>query len=206
MRDLVVFAAQNVVTDPPFSKLDLISCRNLLIYMGSKLQKKLLPLFHYSLNNGGFLFLGTSETIGEFSDLFATIDRKVKIYQRRETPMTGAVAMEILPLTFPPKAVDVDEHMIPRRVVLRSNKELAEKALLDIYSAAGVLINEKGDILYFHGSTARYLEPPIGEATLNILTMAREGLKLELANAIRKSASQKESVHYDRLRVKTNGR
>ena len=106
VRDLVVFAAQNVVTDPPFSKLDLISCRNLLIYMGSKLQKKLLPLFHYSLNNGGFLFLGTSETIGEFSDLFATIDRKVKIYQRRETPMTGAVAMEILPLPFPPKPVD----------------------------------------------------------------------------------------------------
>jgi two-component system, chemotaxis family, CheB/CheR fusion protein len=205
VRDLVVFAAQNVVTDPPFSKLDLISCRNLLIYMGSKLQKKVLPLFHYSLSNGGFLFLGTSETVGEFSELFATIDRKVKIFQRRETPMAEAVAMEILPLPFPPRLVDVDEHMIPRRVVHRSNKELAEKALLDTYSAAGVLINEKGDILYFHGSTARYLEPPVGEASLNILTMAREGLKLELANAIRKFASQKQSVHYDRLRVKTNG-
>ncbi len=157
VRDLVVFAVQNVVTDPPFSKLDIISCRNLLIYMGQKLQKKVLPLFHYSLNKGGFLFLGTSETIGEFSDLFATIDRKMKVFQRNETEMTGVVgAVEIPPLPFPAMPMGMEEPVIPRRGVIRSNKELAEKALLDTFSAAGVLINEKGDILYFHGSTGKY--------------------------------------------------
>ncbi len=84
IRDLVVFSEQNVIKDPPFSKLDLISCRNLLIYMGGELQQKIIPLFHYALNPGGFLFLGTSETVGEFSDLFAALDRKLKLYQRKE--------------------------------------------------------------------------------------------------------------------------
>ena len=84
IRDMLVFSEQDVIKDPPFSKLDLISCRNLLIYMGGDLQKKLIPLFHYALNPGGFLFLGTSETVGEFGDLFATLDRKSKLYQRKE--------------------------------------------------------------------------------------------------------------------------
>ena len=84
IRDMLVFSEQNVIKDPPFSKLDLISCRNLLIYMGGDLQKKLIPLFHYALNPGGFLFLGTSETVGEFGDLFAALDRKSKLYQRKE--------------------------------------------------------------------------------------------------------------------------
>ena len=84
IRDMLVFSEQDVIKDPPFSKLDLISCRNLLIYMGGELQKKLIPLFHYALNPGGMLFLGTSETVGEFVDLFAAVDRKSKLYQRRE--------------------------------------------------------------------------------------------------------------------------
>jgi two-component system CheB/CheR fusion protein len=174
--------------------------------MGQKLQKKVLPLFHYSLNRGGYLILGTSESIGEFSDLFATVDRKLKIFQRRESDMPGAVVgVDIPPLGFPPTPLGVDEPMIPRRLAALSNKELAERALLDTYRAAGVLINEKGDILYFHGPTGRYLEPPVGEATLNVLTMAREGLKLELANTIRKAVVHKDVVHKDGVRIKANG-
>jgi two-component system, chemotaxis family, CheB/CheR fusion protein len=123
VRDQVVFAVQNVVTDPPFSKLDLISCRNLLIYMGQKLQKKVLPLFHYSLNKDGYLFLGTSETIGEFSDLFSTIDRKGKIFQRKDTELLGAMAVEIPPLPFPHRVAGFDEQMIPRQATMRSNKD-----------------------------------------------------------------------------------
>jgi two-component system, chemotaxis family, CheB/CheR fusion protein len=205
VRDMVVFAVQNVVTDPPFSKLDLISCRNLLIYMGPKLQKKVLPLFHYSLIRDGYLFLGTSETIGEFSDLFSTVDRKEKIFQRKDTDMLGAVAVEIPTIPYSPRLGGYDEQLFPKRVVIRSNKDLAEKALLDTYSASGVLISEKGEILYFHGATANFLQPPQGEASLNVMNMAREGMKLELANAIRKCSSNKQVYRYERLRVKTNG-
>ena len=95
VRDMVIFAAQNLITDPPFSKIDLISCRNLLIYMGSELQKRILPIFHYSLAKGGFLFLGTAETIGEFSDLFAAVDRRWKIFRRKDTEPMGAIPMEV---------------------------------------------------------------------------------------------------------------
>ena len=94
----MIFAVQNVITDPPFSKIDLISCRNLLIYMGSELQKGILPIFHYSLAKGGFLFLGTAETVGEFSDLFAPVDRKWKIFRRKDTEPTGAIPMGLPPV------------------------------------------------------------------------------------------------------------
>jgi two-component system, chemotaxis family, CheB/CheR fusion protein len=204
VRDMVVFAVQNATADPPFSKLDLISCRNLLIYMGSDLQKKLLPIFHYALLKHSFLFLGTSETVGEFSSLFTPIDRKWKIFQRKDTEVSGAVSAEF---TAPNLATSLAGHAEDRgvRPLMRlTNQELSERALLSTYAAAGVLINEKSDILYFHGSTEKYLHPPVGEAHFNALSMAREGLKLELANAIRKASATKETVRYNRARVRSD--
>ena len=208
LRDMLVFSEQDVIKDPPFSKLDLISCRNLLIYMGTDLQKKLMPLSHYALNPGGFLFLGTSETIGEHDDLFTVVDRKLKIYQRRED-FHGArravlgrfpLAVTGADVALPPAA---GKKRHPAKLPLRA---LTEHALLQQLVQVGALVDGRGDIFYLHGRTGLYLEPTPGEAGIsNILKMAREGLRHELTAALHKAAANKEIVRTPGLRVKTNG-
>jgi two-component system CheB/CheR fusion protein len=202
IRDRVIFSEQDVIKDPPFSKLDLISCRNLLIYMGGGLQKKLFPLFHYALNPGGMLFLGTSETVGEFVDLFGTLDRKSKLYQRREE-VAGAHRTGLLPLLPGDGPVarpsgKTGESKVPVR-------ELTERALLEQYAPPSAVVNERGDIFYLHGRTGRYLEPAPGEAGMNILKMAREGLRPDLTTALHKAVALKAPVRHPGLRIKTNG-
>jgi two-component system CheB/CheR fusion protein len=208
IRDMLVFSEQNVIKDPPFSRMDLISCRNLLIYLDADLQKGLIPLFHYALNPAGVLFLGTSETVGEFGDLFAALDRKQKIYQRKEdllgthSPGRGW----FLPPMTAPDAVPLRSGELPvppRRLPLR---ELTEQALLQQVIQAGALVNAHGDILYLHGRTGMYLEPPAGEACVgNVLKMAREGLRRDLTTALHKAALTGETVLCPGLRVRTNG-
>jgi two-component system CheB/CheR fusion protein len=208
IRDMLVFSEQDVIRDPPFSKLDLISCRNLLIYMGGDLQKKLIPLFHYSLNPDGFLFLGTSESVGEFGNLFVALDRKLKLYQNRKD-IHGA-QRAILGRFMPPMtAIDV---ALPRSAAKTAGagklslRDLTEKTLLQQVAPAAALVNEKGDILYLHGRTGLFLELTPGESGINnILRMAREGLQRVLTTALHKAASRKEIVHHSGLRVKTNG-
>ena len=208
IRDLLVFSEQDVISNPPFSKLDLISCRNLLIYMGDELQKKLIPLFHYSLNPGGFLFLGTSETVGQYGDLFATLDRKSKLYQRKEVfpgAQRPAMARFLPPMTGREEAVlrAGEKKATPGKLPLR---EFTEQALLQQVAPAAALVNGYGDILYLHGRTGMYLEPAPGEAGVNnILKMAREGLLNGLTAALHNAASGKEIVRFSGLRVKTNG-
>lgn len=204
LRDMIVFSEQNVIKDPPFSKLDLVSCRNLMIYMGYDLQKKIIPLFHYALNPGGILFLGSSETIGEFGNLFATVDRKSKIYGKKNEPQKAGLYKFMPPMT----AADEPVARPPKKQVVRgkSLREITEKALIQQVVAAAVLVNAKGDILYLHGRTGSFLEPAQGEAGVNnILKMAREGLQQELATALRKAVAGMESVKCPNLRVKTNG-
>ena len=205
IRDRVVFALQNVIRDPPFSKIDLISCRNLLIYLGSELQKKVLPLFHYSLRKEGFLFLGSSETIGEFSDYFSVIDRKGRLFKRKDTGPAQRQVLDLHAPTVTDRRVDaqIARHGIPMRGP--SYREAAEKIILQNYGPTGVIINEKSEVLYIHGRAGKYLEPPSGEFTGNILSMAREGLKLELATSMRKVLAQKTEVRTEHVRVKTNG-
>jgi two-component system, chemotaxis family, CheB/CheR fusion protein len=163
---MLVFSEQNVIKDPPFSKLDLISCRNLLIYLNGDLQKKLIPLFHYALNPGGYLFLGTSETVGEFGDLFAALERKQKIYQRKED-LLGAQRAGLGRFLPPMTAIDAalprpaEKTAYPKKLPLR---ELTEQALLQQVVQAGALVNAQGDILYLHGRTGMYLEPAPGES------------------------------------------
>jgi two-component system CheB/CheR fusion protein len=205
IRDMVVFALQNVITDPPFSKIDLISCRNLLIYLGSVLQKKVLPLFHYSLKKEGFLFLGSSETIGEFSDYFSIVDRKWKLFKRRRTGLAGALILDLHAPTATDRRVEaqVTEYVAPMR---RTNyREVAEKIILECYGPSGAIINEKNEVLYFHGRVGKYLEPASGEFTGNILAMAREGLKLELATSIRRAGTERAGIRTEHVLVKTNG-
>jgi two-component system, chemotaxis family, CheB/CheR fusion protein len=209
IRDLLVFSEQNVIRDPPFSKLDLISCRNLLIYMGPELQKKLILLFHYAISPGGFLFLGTSETVGEHADLFAGLDRKAKIYQRKE--IFHGIQRAAQGRFLPPVIETMDEApsrsaariIAPAKLPLR---ELTETALLQEVVPAGALVTAAGDILYLHGRTGMYLEPAPGEAGVNnIIKMAREGLKHDLAAALNKAAGNLETFRLPGLRVKTNG-
>jgi two-component system, chemotaxis family, CheB/CheR fusion protein len=204
IRDMLVFSEQNVIKDPPFSKLDLVSCRNLLIYLDGELQKKLIPLFHYALNPSGFLFLGTSETVGEYGDLFAVLDRKWKVYQRKEDLHAAQRAGPfLLPMTVPGAPPPEARTAFPRKLPLR---ELTEQALLQQLVQVGALVNGQGDVLYLHGRTGMYLEPAPGEVgTSNILKMAREGLRRELATALHKAVAVTETVRCPGLRVKTNG-
>ena len=208
IRDSIVFSEQDVIKDPPFSRLDLISCRNLLIYLGASLQQKLILLFHYALNPGGFLFLGTSESVGESFDLYAVEDRKQKLFRRKET-FHGAqrtAGGRLLPLitasggVLPHPAAKV---MAPLKLPLR---ELTEQTLLQQLAPTAALVNRQGDILYLHGRAGMYLEPAAGEAGVNnVLKMAREGLRRDLTMALHKSVQNTEVVRCAGIRVKTNG-
>jgi two-component system CheB/CheR fusion protein len=211
IRDMLVFSEQDAVRDPPFSRIDLISCRNLLIYMGQDLQKKMIPLFHYALNSGGFLFLGSSESVGDFSDLFSTIDSKHKLYHRNsDFHTTGRGSVERL---LPRQAVisplvlnsgPPTPQFVPQ-VARLSLRELTEQTLLLHLAPAGALINSQGDILYLFGRTGKYLEPSPGEAGVNnILKMSRDGLRTELTMALHKSLSGNEIVRVQGLRIPTS--
>ncbi len=208
IRDMLVFSEQDVIKDPPFSRLDLISCRNLLIYLDAELQKKLIPLFHYALNPGGFLFLGTSESVSEYGDVFTVVDRKLKLYQRNEEAH-GAPRVTLG--RFVPPLATMAEGGVPGAgraayVDKLPLRELTERALLNQIAPAAALVNGRGDILYLHGRTGMYLEMAPGEVRVNnILKMAREGLQRELTTALYKAATRKEVVRHAGLRVKTNG-
>ena len=205
IRDMVVFAEQDLILEPPFSRLDLISCRNLLIYLNSDLQKRLLPLFHYALNPKGYLFLGSSETIGDFTELFSTINRKWKIYQR-----ASAVTSYRLMPTFQPRFSNsllrgkTDQNMQKNEPL--NLRRMMEENLLADFTPPSVLINESGEILFVHGSTGRFLEPASGEVNNNLMRMARPGFRAELSNAISKSIKLNESVHLAGLHVQVDER
>ena len=209
IRDLLIFSEQDVIKDPPFSKLDLISCRNLLIYMGAELQKQLIPLFHYALKPEGRLFLGTSEGVGEFDALFGTVDRKSKLYRRQPDShghQRGALE-HLLPAAT---SLEVASQRGLAKTAARGGKtslrELAEQAMLLQVAPAGALVNDQGDILYLHGRSGMFLEPAPGEAgTNNILRMAREGLRPGLAAALHRAVVGKEVARAQHLSVKTNG-
>ena len=202
IREMVVFAPQNLIMDPPFTKLDILICRNLLIYLTPELQKKLLPLFHYSLSPGGVLFLGSAETIDGFTDLFTTVDVKARIYRRKETILGDGP-----PVAFPSSFTTVTTEEPPPSRAQKPTvnvQTLMDQVILTRYAPAAVLTSDRGDILYFSGRTGRYLEPAAGKANLNIFAMAREGLRYELDGAFRKALGGGDAVTVKGLRVRTN--
>jgi len=205
IREMVMFATQDIIKHPPFTKLDLICCRNLLIYLGTELQKMLIPLFHYILKPDGILLLGTSETIGEFVDLFSVLDKKWKVYKRKETVSFGQEMLEFptMPLTGESTEIQVTGGLKKTREI--SILKLVQTILLESYAPPCVIINQKADIIYIHGRTGKYLEPAPGEASLNILEMAREGLRRQLASAIDKAISQEKDVTHEGLPIRNNG-
>ncbi len=210
LRDQVVFARQNVVNDPPFSHMDLISCRNLLIYLEAGLQKKIFPAFHYALKPGGFLFLGASESIGQFTDLFAPADKKQKIFSRNAAPtplfrLPLPRARETQPApgqhTPPPSA---REQGLPDAVRGEFNAQReADRISVSQFAPPGVLINAEGQVLQFRGATGAYLEPPTGKASFDVLKMARESLMLPLRAAINIAKRENKPVRREGVRVGT---
>ncbi len=190
IRDLLIFSEHSLIKDPPFSKLDLISCRNLLIYMSADLQKRLMPVFHYALKPGGMLVLGSSESIGDFAKLFSTVDSAAKIFKRKpDDPASPRIALQrVLSVPGDPGSGQ------PAKSDLRTGnklplQEIAARTVLDHFAPVGALVNERGDILYLLGRTGRYLEPTPGDASFNIFKMAREGLRGDLTIALHRSVS-----------------
>lgn len=201
IRESVIFAPHNVSMDPPFTKLDLITCRNLLIYLTPELQNKLLPLFHYSLNPRGLLFLGSSETVGSASELFAPLDAKSRIYKRREIN-PRALAIEFPTPFSPAKSGPLQPQPQRPRASLQSE---AEQLLLNQFAPAAVLTDPKGEILFISGRTGKFLEPAAGKTNWNIFAMAREGLRYELTDSFRKAVNTNETVTRRGITVGTNG-
>lgn len=204
IREMVVYATQNVIKDPPFTKLDLVCCRNLLIYLGPELQSRLIPVFHYALKPGGVLFLSPAESVGSFTDLFKPINKKCKFFQAKasiastRTLMAGGLAW-----TGDRIERGLDE--AAKKAKETNFAELAKRVLLQSYAPPSVVTDEKGNILYVHGDTGKYLRPAPGQASLNVVEMAREGLQLGLRTTIHNVATKKTQVVCKNLPVKTNG-
>lgn len=206
IREMVIFAPHNVIMDSPFTKLDILTCRNLLIYLNVDLQKKLLNLFHYSLNSSGVLMLGSAETIGNLTHLFAPFPGKTRLFRRLE------VSRELRQVEFP---TIFQHHLselsmpVPPQTKLRSSlpnlKILIESLLLQVYSPAAVLVTTQGDILYISGKTGKYLEPATGKANLNLFAMAREGLKQAISESFQKAVRQQQRIILKGVKIKADG-
>ena len=193
LRDMVVFAQHNLLRDPPFSRLDIVSCRNFLIYLVPEAQQRIIAQCHFALRPDGHLFLGNAETIGRHDDLFETVSKKWRIYRRigptrhdlvDYRPLRGSAATETAgePLTAPQEAGSTPV------------ADIARRALLERYAPASVLLDQRGRVVYFHGTTRDYLEQPPGEPTRDLLAMARDGLGLKLRGAIRDATKGDKSV------------
>jgi len=208
IRDMVLFAQHDVVLDPPFTKLDLICCRNLLIYFDATLQRKLVPLFHYSLKPSGLLMLGTSETVGKFNTLFApTGERKLRLYLRQDSGPAGAPIFLInspnrLYKSNPESPVSTPN--MPTQTP-DSLQAAADRVMLQLYAPAAVVLNAAGDIVYISGRTGRYLEPAAGKANWNFHAMVREDLRVPLAEGMKRAATQREPVQLHGLRSQVHG-
>ncbi|HAT11474.1 MAG TPA: chemotaxis protein CheB [Planctomycetes bacterium] len=201
IREMVIFAPQNLIADPPFTRLDLISCRNLLIYLNAEVQKKVIPLFHYSLLPDGILFQGSAETLGDHTDLFAQISRKHRIFRKTDS------VVRIEQVAFPSNFSGTPQTVPEARTAMRSPaslQSLADQLVLRQFAHPTVLTNDKGDIFYVSGRTGAYLEPAAGKANWNIFAMAREGLRYPLVHAFPEVLRSREPVCLRGLKVGSN--
>ena len=208
IRAMVVFAPQNIIADPPFTKLDVLSCRNLLIYLSPELQRRLIPLFHYCLNPGAVLFLGSAETVGAFTSLFGPLNGEARLFRRLETSLGAAPVEFPSSFAFPSAEASAEQGGAlhdARKVPPPNLQTLVDRLIVQRFSPAAVITTEEGDILYISGRTGKYLEPAVGKANLNILAMARDGLRYELSRAFASALRQEAAVALRGLVVGTNG-
>ncbi|TVS15455.1 MAG: chemotaxis protein CheB [Gammaproteobacteria bacterium] len=207
IRDMVLFAQHDVVLDPPFTRLDIIVCRNLLIYFTPELQRRLLPLFHYALRPGGILLLGGSETIGRFNNLFMPLESKLRLYLREDTATVGRTDLLLTP--YPPLKTGKQEpgmgELEAPKAAGDNLKAAADDVLLQVYAPAAVVVTTGGDIVYISGRTGRYLEPAAGKANWNINVMARGGLREALQGALKQAAAHNEPLHLHAIDVVAPG-
>ncbi len=202
VRELCIFARQDFTQDPPFSRLDLISCRNVLIYFGTSLQKKVMPLFHYALHPGGFLLLGSSESIGSFDELFVPVNKKQRIFCKKggvkpairefTQQSKGLVTKRALPPFFPGKVESADS---------RDLQTLTDRVLLRKYHPAAVVIDQDMNILHFRGDTSLYLRPMPGKASLNLMKMVHDDLRMDLRSLIYTAKKAQTSHRKEDLRI-----
>ncbi|TXD85227.1 PAS domain S-box protein [Subsaximicrobium wynnwilliamsii] len=200
IRDMCVIAPHNFLKDPPFAKIDLICCRNVLIYMDSFLQQKAFATFHYALKENGFLLLGKSESVGASSDLFAQVVKKEKIYSRKR--VAGR---------FRRGATELKEEVSTRKIKNQTKQEATQtdfkksaEAIMIAKAPASVVVNEQLDIVHIHGDISPFLETPQGQPTHHLLSMARDGLSFELRNAIHKASKDKIAVTTEHIPLKIN--
>ncbi|MEO8237642.1 MAG: CheR family methyltransferase [Flavobacterium sp.] len=198
IRDMCVFAIHNFIKDPPFAKIDLVSCRNVLIYFDAYLQNKVFTSFHYSLKEKGFLFLGKSETAANVQNLFEAFGKNEKIYSKKYAPG------RYIPESYKPIGINREKFEVneKKQAVETDFRKIASDLLFTKYTPAGVVINEHQEIVHFHGDTSPFLLPSPGKPNFNILKMAREGISFELRNALLKTAKQKEPIVKENIVVK----
>lgn len=201
IREMCLFSPHNIIKDPPFSRLDLISCRNLLIYLDNDLQKRILPMFHYALSPEAYLFLGSSESFGVYSDLFRVLDKSHRVFQAKLTPVASR-------LTFPLSEATRYDRTNIRAAVAAEKRPLelgktVENILLKNYAPTCVIVNDRGESVYFFGRTGKYFEPSAGIPSNNILDMARRGLRLDLRTALHKASANNEEIVHENVTVET---
>ncbi|SDE96091.1 two-component system, chemotaxis family, CheB/CheR fusion protein [Mucilaginibacter pineti] len=203
LREMIVFAQHNLIKDAPFTRLDLLSCRNVMIYLTTELQRKIIPVFHYAIIPHGLMFMGPAETIGGFTDMFTSVDPKWKIYERKEGSASVGRMIDFpfnVSRHLPAAGIKLDD--LDKIATKRSVADTFNKILLENFTPAAVLVNEKGDILYSNGKTGRFLELPHGEAVMNIHKMAREELRYVIGNIIHQARSQKGQVNIEDIKIR----
>ena len=205
VRDLCIFAKHDLISTPPFFHLDLVCCRNVLIYMGGSLQQKLLPVFHFTLKPTGFLMLGSAETVGGFADSWVPGDAKNKIYAKKKGSVVLPRFAFLANRLEQPAAIKLAPTIPVPRSDMELQKEASDRIVLNEYAPPSVLVNEDLDILHFRGHTGPFLEPSPGIASLNLLKMAREGLLVGLQSALRTVRKKNTNTRVERLRVGFNG-
>ncbi|MBC8746313.1 MULTISPECIES: CheR family methyltransferase [Paraburkholderia] len=199
VRDLCIFSPHSVIRDPPFSRIDLVSCRNLLIYFGQDVQGQVIPTFHYALRPDGYLFLGTSESVSQFDDLFAPVEKKHRIFRRRSVPAPHLR----LPLMVSSMRTGRAGELTARRTEVGgvALREMVDAQVLERFSPPHVLVNRDGDVAYYSARTGKYLEPPAGIPSRQIFTMARKGIRLELRTVFREAVESGRSVTQEGIPV-----
>jgi two-component system CheB/CheR fusion protein len=203
VRDLCVFSPHSVLRDPPFSRIDLVSCRNLLIYFGADAQNQVIPTFHYALRPQGYLFLGSAENVSQFDDLFNPLDKKHRIFRRRND-VAPRVRLPIIVNTLRPGQVG---ELAPRRASLTgiALRQVVDEQVLEHFSPPHVVVNRDGDVLYYSSKTGKYLEPPPGAPTRQLLTMARKGLRLDLRSIFREAVETGQTVVRGGVTIESDG-
>jgi len=206
IRDLCVFAKHNALTDPPFSHIDLVACRNFLIYLDGSLQQRVIPLLHYALRPDGFLWLGASETIASYRDLFELLDAKTKMYLRKSSKRAMQLAVPLAAGRWGAGAAAAQVRpALPREAPGPDPLREADRLLLGRYAPAGVVVNDDLDVLQFRGDTGPYLAPAPGRATLNLLKLLREGLLVGVRGLLSRARRERAVVREEGLRVRSNG-